>query len=64
MENLSFAESIQQKINSDPSCDAKKTFMANYDAAEQLMIERSSDVRHRHFDTWQPESGCINIFEN
>ena len=30
-QNLNFAQSIQEKINSDPTCDAKKIFMGNYD---------------------------------
>jgi hypothetical protein len=38
--------------------------MAKYDAAEQMLIEKGSDVRGKHFDVWQPESGIINIFEN
>ena len=33
-ENLQFAEHIQQKIQTDPTCDAKKAFMAQFDAAE------------------------------
>ena len=56
---MQFAEHIQNKINTDPTCDAKKVFMSKYDAAEQMLIEKGSDVRGKHFDVWQPESGII-----
>ena len=49
---MQFAEHIQNKINTDPTCDAKKVFMSKYDAAEQMLIEKGSDVRGKHFDVW------------
>jgi len=33
-QNLQLAEHIQQKIQADPSCDARAAFMAQFDAAE------------------------------
>ena len=58
-QNLQIAEAIQQKINSDPTCDAKKVFFASHDQVEQIIIEKSATVRMRHFDVWQPETGII-----
>ena len=58
-QNLQFAESIQQKINSDPTCNAREVFMKQYAAAEQILIEKGSDIKGRHFPVWAPESGMI-----
>ena len=33
-QNLQVAEAIQQKINSDPTCSAKKVFFSNHDQVE------------------------------
>jgi len=38
--------------------------MKEFDPVEQIIIERSSTVRNRTLDLWQPAKGIINIFEN
>ena len=63
-ENLKMAEAIAQKIKEDPTCDAVKEYLKTFDQAEQIIIQKSTNVRNRHLDIWDPKRGIINIFEN
>ena len=58
-QNLHLAEMIKQKVEKEPACDAKKAFLANFDAVENIIIEKSSTVREKYFEMWSPESGIV-----
>lgn len=38
--------------------------MAGFDAAEQIILERSKMIGNKEVDIWKPEYAIINIFEN
>jgi len=57
-QNLVLAESIAAKIASDPvSYDTQAAYLAQYDAVERVIIEKSRIVRNRTFNIWSPEMG-------
>ena len=37
--------------------------MAGFDAAEQIILERSKMIGNKQVDIWKPENAIINIFE-
>jgi len=58
-QNLHLAEMIKQKVDKEPACDAKKAFLASFDAVENLIIEKSATVRERYLEIWSPDAGIV-----
>lgn len=54
-ETLNFAESVKQKINTDPlRYDIQQKYMSQYNEQEQSIINAAAIVRDIHFDLWSP----------